>query len=129
MTKWIIYDYIDPRDGNLIRTWSQGLQKRERAKLNNKIDALAMHGLELIPGIVAPTGVPSIFKLRARGNVQLRPLFCEGPGRDEDAFTLLMGAFEVQDEFVPADAPELAAKLRESLIKDMRRRRLHERIS
>jgi transcriptional regulator with XRE-family HTH domain len=70
---WTIYNYVHPREGNLVKTWSLGLQKKERAKLNAKIDALAMHGPDLIPGLLSPTGVPSIFKLKIRGQVQLRP--------------------------------------------------------
>ena len=76
--KYAIYDYVDPVEGNLMKTWSGSLQKKERAKLNAKIDALAMHGAELIPNILAPTGVPAIFKLKVPGQVQLRPMVCEG---------------------------------------------------
>ena len=128
MSRWTIYDYVDPADGNLIKAWSARLQKKERAKLNNRLDALAMHGSGLIPGILSPTGMPSIFKLKIHGQVQLRPMLCEGPGRDEEAFTLLLGAFEVSDDYDPRGAPLIAARLRECLVKDMRRRVQHERI-
>jgi hypothetical protein len=128
MTKWTIYDYVDPVDGNLIRAWSSQLQKKERAKLNQRLDSLAMHGPELIPGILSPTGIASILKLKIHGQVQLRPLLCEGPGRGEEAFTLLLGAFEVSDDYVPMGAPLIASRAREGLIKDMRRRVLHERV-
>jgi hypothetical protein len=128
MTKWTIYDYVDPVDGNLIRAWSSQLQKKERAKLNQRLDSLAMHGPELIPGILSPTGIASILKLKIHGQVQLRPLLCEGPGRGEEAFTLLLGAFEVSDDYVPRGAPLIASRAREGLIKDMRRRVLHERV-
>lgn len=129
MTKWTIYDYIDPKDGNLIRAWTLGLQRKERAKLNQRLDALAMHGPELIPGILSPTGVPSVFKLKIRGQVQLRPMLCEGPGQDEKAFTLLMGAIEMSWDYVPKDAPKTAARLRDLLVKDLTRRGPHERVS
>jgi hypothetical protein len=128
MVKWTIYDYVDPVNGNLIRAWSSQLQAKELAKLNQRLDSLTLHGPGLIPGILSPTGVPSIFKLRIRGRVQLRPLLCGGPGRDEQAFTLLLGAFEVSDDYVPKGAPQFAAQLRDALIKDMQRRRLHERV-
>jgi hypothetical protein len=128
MSKWIIYDYVDPREGNLIYAWSQRLQKKERAKLNSKIDALSLHGLDLIPGIVAPTGTASIFKLKVHGQIQLRPMLCEGPGRREPAFTLLLGAAEVSWEYIPPNAPELAAALREKLIQNPTWRRVHERV-
>ena len=129
MAQWIIYDYVDPVNGNLFRAWTARLQKKERAKLNQRLDSLAIHGPGMIPGIVSPTGISSIFKLKIHGKVQLRPLLCEGPGRGEDAFTLLLGAVEISDDYVPKDAPLVASRLRESLIKDMRRRVIHERVS
>jgi hypothetical protein len=128
MAKWTIFDYIDPVDGNLFKEWSVRLQKKERAKLNQRLDSLAMHGSGLIPGILSPSGIPSIFKLKIHGKVQLRPMLCEGPGRGEEAFTLLLGAFEVSDDYVPMGAPLLASRMREALIKDMRRRVPHERV-
>ncbi len=115
-------------DGNLLRAWTAQLQTKERAKLNQRLDSLALHGPGLIPGILSPTGIPCVFKLKIRGKVQLRPLLCEGPGKGEEAFTLLLGAFEVSDDYVPMGAPLIAARLRESLIRDMRRRVLHERV-
>ncbi len=129
MTKYTIYDYVDPVVGNLIKAWSMGLQKKERAKLNAKIDALAMHGSELIPGILSPTGVPSIFKLKIQGRVKLRPMLCEGPGQGELAFTFLLGAKEVSWDYEPSDAPKMAAQLRADLIAHPERRIEHERIA
>ncbi len=128
MAKWTIYDYADPEIGNPMRSWSESLQKKERAKLNSRIDALAMHGTDLIPGLVAPTGTASIFKLKIHGKVQLRPMLCEGPGRDEEAFTFLLGAIEVSWEYDPQGAPEVAAGLRENLIRNPKWRRNHERV-
>ena len=128
MAMWTLFDYVDPEDGNLIKQWSAQLQKKERAKLNNRLDALTIHGPHLIPGILSPTGLPSIFKLKIHGQVQLRPLLCEGPGRGEEAFTLLLGAFEVSDDYVPMGAPLIASRMREFLVKDMRRRVVHERV-
>jgi hypothetical protein len=128
MPKWIIYDYVHPTRGNVIREWSERLQKKERAKFNNRIDALAMHGTGLIPGIVSPTGVASIFKLKVHGRVQLRPMLCEGPG--DSAFTFLLGAKEIQDDYDPADAPNTAADHRRDLMTNPERKCVpHERIS
>jgi len=112
-----------------MKKWSAGLQKKERAKLNSKIDALAMHGTDLIPGILSPTGVPNIFKLRVKGQVQLRPLLCEGPGHAEAAFTFLLGAKEIASEYEPANAPDRAAELRNDLLAHPERRTEHERVS
>jgi hypothetical protein len=126
--KYSIYDYVHPEGGNLMKTWSANeLEKKERAKLNAKIDMLRLHGPELIPGILSPTGRPNIFKLRVKGKVQLRPMVCEGPGM-EPAFTLLMGAKEISSTYVPADAPEKAAVLRADLLANPERRVKHERV-
>jgi len=129
MPKSSIYDYVDPLKGNLMRAWSTGLQKKEKAKLNSKIDALAMHGADLIPGILAPTGVPAIFKLKVHGQVQLRPMVCEGPGRTELEFTFLLGATEESWDYLPANAPDIAAAIRNDLLVHPDRRTAHERVS
>jgi hypothetical protein len=129
LAKSSIYDYVHPINGNLMRVWSIGLQKKEKAKLNSKIDALAMHGADLIPGILAPTGVPAIFKLKVQGQVKLRPMVCEGPGSAESAFTFLLGAKEISWEYDPPNAPDLAAEIRNDLLAHPNRRTEHERIN
>jgi hypothetical protein len=128
MSKYVIYDYVHPVEGNRVKAWSMGLQKKERAKLNAKIDALAIHGPELIPGLLSPTGTPNIFKLKVRGQqVQLRPMVCEGPGSGP-TFTLLLGAKEIASEYEPLGAPERAAEIRNDLLAHPERRVEHERV-
>jgi hypothetical protein len=129
MPKSSVYDYVHPVEGNLMKSWSLGLQKKERAKLNSKIDALSMHGADLIPGILAPTGTPNIFKLKAQGQVKLRPMVCEGPGVGEAAFTFLLGAKEISWDYDPRDAPNLAADIRNDLREHPERRVEHERVN
>lgn len=127
MSKYAIYDYVHPLEGNLVKTWSMSLQKKERAKLNAKIDALAIHGPELIPGLLSPTGTPNIFKLKVRGQqVQLRPMLCGGPSSDA-TFTLLLGAKEIASKYEPTNAPEKAAEVRKDLLVHPERRVEHER--
>jgi hypothetical protein len=128
MSKYTIYDYVHPVEGNLVKTWSTGLQKKERAKLNAKLDALELHGPELIPGLLAPTGTPNILKLKVKGQVQLRPMLCEGPGQ-ESSYTLLMGAKEIAFEYEPVNAPERAADIRSDLLAHPERRVKHERVN
>lgn len=129
MAKSSIYDYVHPAEGNRMKAWSTGLQKKERAKLNSKIDALEMHGADLIPGILAPTGIPAIFKLKAQGQVKLRPMVCEGPGETEAAFTFLLGAKEISWEYEPVNAPDIAAEIRNDLLAHPERRTKHERVN
>lgn len=126
MPSWLIYDYLHPTHGNLMRAWRRGLQRKEQAKLDSKIDALAMHGPELVPGILAPTGTASIFKLKVQGQVKLRPMVCEGPGQGERAYTFLLGAKEIAWVYVPAGAPATAAEYRQDLIQHPERRTLHD---
>jgi hypothetical protein len=127
MAKSTIFDYVHPGYGNLIRAWSMGLAKKEKAKLNQRIDSLELYGTDLIPGIVAPTGVASILKLKIHGKVQLRPMLCEGPG--EESFTFLLGAKEVQDSYDPPGAPETAAEYRKDLFANSEKRQIpHERV-
>jgi len=125
---WTIYDYVHPTHGNLMRPWCDRLQAKEKAKLDFKVDALEKHGTDLIPGMVAPTGTPAIFKLKVQGVVKLRPMLCEGP-RDKVSFTFLIGAKEVQWQYEPADAPAVAADYRRDLIANPQRREAHERIN
>jgi hypothetical protein len=128
MAKYAIFDYVHPTEGNLVKAWSTDLQKKERAKLNAKLDALELHGPQLIPGLLSPTGTPNIFKLKVRGQVQLRPLLCEGPGQG-NAYTLLLGAKEIASEYDPPNAVEKAADFRNDLLAHPQRRVKHERVS
>jgi hypothetical protein len=128
MVKFTIYDYVDPIEGNLMKTWSLGLQKKELAKLNAKIDALEMYGNDLIPGILSPTGTASIFKLKIQGQVKLRPMVCEGPG-NKPSFTFLIGAKEISWGYEPAGAPDIASRIRQDLLHHPERRIKHERVA
>jgi hypothetical protein len=128
MSKYAIFDYVHPTEGNVVKRWSLALQKKERAKLNQRLDSLALHGPDLIPGLLSPTGVPNIFKLKIKGRVQLRPMVCEGPG-SELAYTLLLGAKEISDEYDPPNAPERAADIRKDLLAHPERKVQHERVA
>lgn len=37
---YALYDYLDEHGVNLIKEWAMGLQKRERVRLNQKLDML-----------------------------------------------------------------------------------------
>lgn len=103
-----LYDYVDAAGVNVIAEWTKGLQKKERGKLVSKLDLLREHGSELFPQMLTGTDTPGILKLRVHGNVQLRPLLCDGPIEIGKEFTLLLGAKEVGSKLVPADADRLA---------------------
>lgn len=127
---WKIFDYVSARGTNEIKKWTGRLEKAHRIRLNQKLDMLEKVGPELPPQLLAGPIFDHIYKLRiTSNNVQLRPMLCKGPINQEKEFTLLLGAFEVGDEFQPKDAPQRAASNREAVIDDPKRRRCrHERV-
>lgn len=125
-----LHDYVNRKGENEFKEWTASLQKVQRAKLNERLDKLALHGEELVPGVLTDTHVAGIRKLRVRGNVQLRPLLCNGPVSVGKEYTLLMGATEKDDEWQPKKAPEAAVAIKNEVKKDPKtRRKNHERVA
>ncbi|MHB9085672.1 MAG: hypothetical protein ACYC2V_04505 [Thiobacillus sp.] len=113
----------------MFKDWTQGLQKKELAKLNAKLDMLEMHGADLFPNTLSGTNTAGIQKLRVHGKVQLRPLLCLGPIDVDAEFTLLMGATERDSKLVPEDADKTADAHKNSVLADSNnRRKKHERV-
>ncbi|WP_175910594.1 hypothetical protein [Burkholderia metallica] len=123
-----LFDYVTAHGSNDFAEWTRDLQKVSRAKLNAKIDMLALHGEGLVPHVLTDTPVAGIRKLRVKGNVQLRPLLCRGPINGDSEYTFLMGATERDGQLVPDTAPETADVRRATVANDGRRRCKHERI-
>lgn len=125
-----LYDYVDGNGKNAFRSWTVDLQKKQRAKLNEKLDKLAQYGDELYPLLLAGTTEAGIQKLKIKGNVQLRPLLCKGPVDQEHEYTLLMGAKEVGGEWSPINAPTKAFAIRAVVrVNPQTRRKPHERVA
>lgn len=126
-----LYDYLDDGDRNLFKAWTEALQKPARAKLNVKLDLLMAQGRELFPELLTNTPTTGILKLRIKaGNVQLRPMLCEGPVNTEKEYTLLMGATERDGKFSPLNADKTADKRKSRVKADPENRRVkHERVS
>lgn len=124
---WLLFDYQSEK-GNEILKWTLGLEKRQRVKLNAKLDMLQQTGSSLMPQLLALTGVPHIFKLRVQGNPKLRPLLCKGTVDNENEFTILIGAFELQWQYDPKDALTKAVERREELLNDPSRRCKHVKV-
>jgi hypothetical protein len=129
MIKFTLFDYVDENGCNDIKGWTNNLQKVERAKLNAKLDMLALHGPELFPHVLTDTPTPGIQKLRVKGKVQLRPMLCKGPIDNEKEYTLLIGATERDFSLVPDKADQKADQRKQIIIKNHKRRCSHERIS
>ncbi len=125
-----LFDYVDEHGRNVIKEWSESLEKTQRARLNEMLDKLAMHGDTLHPKMMAGSGVAGISKLRVKGPVQLRPLLCRGPVDVAGEYTLLKGAKEVGDKWKPENAREIAKEHKEKVKKNaVERRKVHEQVS
>jgi hypothetical protein len=126
-----VYEWLDEKGVGVVSGWS--LQKAQRAKLDAKIDMLVRASLDpqtrradLPPELLVGPGFdgqPFIYKLKARGNVQLRPMLCLGPF-DQSEWTFLYPSTEVSGDLRPANAAALAEDRRKVLLADKRRRRL-----
>jgi hypothetical protein len=126
---YLIYDYVNHQGQNEFKDWTVGLQKAQRAKLNEKIDKLEIYGDSLHPEMLTGTSVAGLKKLRAKGSVQLRPLLCNGPINVKGEYTLLMGAKEIGNKWFPKHAPTIANTKKQAVINDPVNRRVkHERI-
>lgn len=124
-----LFDYLNDNNENEFKEWSENLQKKELAKLNQKLDLLELHGNGLAPNLLSDTSVSGIKKIKVRGSVQLRPLLCYGPINNDSEFTLLMGAKEIGDKWSPQNAPDIALKKKLEVIKDpIKKRKKHEKV-
>ncbi len=126
---WKLYDYQKRNNVNIIAKWTHSLDKVSRVKLNQKLDLLEKNGPDLSPGLLAGPIFDHVYKLKVKGNVQLRPRLCKGPIDNKTEFTLLLGAKEVGDEPIPRDADVRAARNRGEILRDPNRRCEHERIA
>lgn len=127
---YALYDYVNVDEENEFRKWTESLQTVQRAKLNQKLDMLEMHGDSLYPLILTGTPISGIQKLRIKGNVHLRPLLCKGPIYSDEEYTLLKGALEVGSKFQPKNAPTIANNNKNEVVNDHEKRRTkHERVS
>ena len=124
-----LFDYCCPDGTNEFKAWTQELQSKERGKLDAKLDMLHRMGIGLLPQVLTGTDVPGIFKLRAKGNVHLRPMLCQGPIEIDREFSFLIGAIEVGGKLKPSNAAEIAADRKEEIRQDPDNRRVrHERV-
>lgn len=124
-----LYDHVNVQGENEIAAWTRDLQKWDRGKLASKLDMLQQHGRDLFPELLTGTDTPGILKLRVRGNVQLRPMLCEGPVAVNREFTLLLGAIEVGSRLVPRHADALADEIKQAVKADpANRRKEHEHV-
>ena len=126
---WTIYDYRSNRGNNPVKEWCERLEKKDLARLNQRLDLLEEKGHEFCPGLAGPLrGSRHLYKIKVNGAVAVRLLLCKGPINMEVEYTILLGAFERDDE-LPEGTIETAEGYREEIIQDQRRRGSHERVT
>lgn len=125
---YVLWDYVNEQGKNEFKTWTEGLQKPLRAKLNARLDQLALHGDGLFPEMLAGTNTAGILKLKIKGRVMLRPMLCKGPIDVAHEYTLLLGATERDSKLDPKDADQKANEYKQKVIASPEsRRKPHER--
>jgi hypothetical protein len=123
----IIFDFLSARGESVVHEWAKKLGKRDRVVLDQKLDLLQKGGPNNCPGLVGPVNGGHVYKLKAKGNVMLRPMLCKGPPQNkEHEYTLLLGAIEKDSVLIPEDAIQRADENRRILVADPGRRRQHE---
>ncbi len=124
-----LFDYKDSNGINVMQFWANqmSMQKRDRGRLDSKIDLLARAGDNLPPKLLHTTRCKHIMHLVVNGEVALRPMLCRGPFDHRREFTFLFGTTERDRKFVQRDAPERAEQNRNDLICHSENRCKHER--
>jgi hypothetical protein len=127
---YALWDFKSPRGENLIVRWAikNKLGKLDRAKLNQRFDRLKQvdFDLALKTSLLNGPVVKDVYKMKANGQVMMRPLLCRGPFVDEE-YTLLIGAIEKDWELDPSTALTDAQSNRNELLADKSRREPHVR--
>lgn len=127
---WDLYDYKNEKGVNEIAKWTKKLSKRQRIKLRQKLDALAVSGSNLSTGLLEGPIFDLVYLLKVHGNVQLRPTICKGPINVEKEFTILLGVIEKDWKYQPADYKQKSKVHRQAVLSDYKNRRCkHERIT
>lgn len=121
---WAFYSFLD-RGNCVIHKWMDdiGIKIKAAGKIEARFRYLAFQQ-SWEPNLAKKLkGYDDIFEIRIRyESIQFRPLGCFGPGANQ--FSLLIGAIEKGDVFVPKNAPEVAKQRRELIYKN--RSLIHE---
>lgn len=110
---WTLRDYVAASGVNEIHVWLNGLPVRAKAKVNWRLAELeAMRQfVRPLTGRLHTGDCEGLYEVRVDvGNVQYRPIFCYGPGGRD--VTILYGAIEKDDKFVPPTACLIARRNR-----------------
>jgi len=135
MSGWRIYEYLEG-DESAIGVWlrEQNIPERDRGQLLQKMDLLALHGMDLPPKLLAgpikskkePREQTHIYKLIIHGQRMLRPMLCRGPVDMDGEFTMLIGAIE-KDGVLDVDATDAEVRRQRIIADPNNTRRLNGR--
>lgn len=125
---WTIYDYLKSGGRNDIEKWTLEQTKERRARLIQKVDVIRKNGTDVPTEILADLG-GGIYKLKVKGNPQLRPLLCRGVVDNDSEFTFLIGAIEKGGDYEPKDAVDRARERYADLLEHPTQRCRHKDIT
>lgn len=114
-----IWDYVGRTGRNIIEEWAKPLSCRDQGALLQRLILLRQRDRQvaldthLIAGPLRGQG--NLYKLKAKGDCQLRPHLCTGPLYHEAEYTLLAGAVEIGNKLDPPNVVERAINHREEL--------------
>jgi hypothetical protein len=103
----------------VIEEWAGPLSRRDRAALIQRLiqlmqmDRQVALDVHLIAGPLRGGG--NLYKLKAKGDCQLRPHLCTGPKNHADEYTLLCGAVEKDGKLEPRNVQDRAVHNRGQL--------------
>lgn len=129
MPNWQVYFFLHgARRENIIVKWlkDQSVPPAQITAFQEKIDTVEQSGPDMVPGFISGTPIAKdIYKMKIKGNKgwkQLRPMCCRGPF-EPNAYTVLVGAIEKDEKYIPRDAVKRAQENLEELRTDQTRRR------
>lgn len=111
---------------NEVRAWMDTLSRLDQARVEQKLGMLMRVDFNLLIHTHCLAGpvderTQCIYKLRVRGDKNIRLLLCKGPDPQamNEEYTLLLGATEPNRILVPKHACDLALKYRSLVLKDL----------
>ena len=109
MKEWAFKDFIDARGENVIRRWLDQQPQQARNKIQRRIaylETITMFPEQWVSALSGPCQGLIELRLDGPNKVRYRPIGYYGPARRE--ITLLIGAVEKGNDFVPREACEIA---------------------
>ena len=115
-----VYDFVAANGVNQIALWLSALDKFAAGRMHLKLDVLLTAEDDLPPKMLTDTKESQIKELRANTKVAMRLLLCKGPDPKlkNEELTLLFGATERDNKYVPKNALALAETNRLLVLND-----------